>query len=115
MPTPPSRPPFRMAPLSVFDFPQYFKVRVTCLRTPAESNLQDLAGMLAHDGMYQAPDRLGTFIGNHDVARFMSEEGATIDGLKLAFTWLLTSRGIPTIYYGDEIAMRGGKRSGQSA
>ena len=28
--------------------------------------------------------------------------------MKLAFTYLLTLRGIPTIYYGDEIALRGG-------
>jgi glycosidase len=39
----------------------------------------------------------------------MSESGATIDGLKLACTFLMTLRGIPMIYYGDEIAMKGGR------
>lgn len=96
---------FQSDGLSVFDFPQYFKVREVLAR--GSGSLQDLAGMLGHDALYVAPDRLGTFIGNHDVIRFMNEEGATVERLKLAFTWLLTSRGVPTIYYGDEIAMRG--------
>jgi neopullulanase len=51
---------------------------------------------------------LVTFLGLHDVPRFMQESGGTIDSLKLAFTFLLTTRGIPLVYYGDEIAMRGG-------
>jgi glycosidase len=91
--------------LTVFDFPEYFKARDVFIRG---KSVRELAGMRAHDGLYKHADRLGTFIGNHDVARFMNEEGATADKLKLAFTWLLTSRGIPTIYYGDEIGMRGG-------
>jgi glycosidase len=38
----------------------------------------------------------------------MNEPGATQEGLQLAFTYLLTARGTPLIYYGDEIALRGG-------
>jgi neopullulanase len=38
----------------------------------------------------------------------MDEPRATVAGLKLAFTFLLTARGIPLVYYGDEIAMPGG-------
>jgi glycosidase len=48
------------------------------------------------------------FLGLHDVGRFLGEPGATPEGLKLAFTFLLTTRGTPLIYYGDEIGMRGG-------
>jgi glycosidase len=40
--------------------------------------------------------------------RFMNEPGATTEGLKLAQTLIMTSRGTPLLYYGDEIAMRGG-------
>jgi glycosidase len=40
--------------------------------------------------------------------RFMNETGATTEGLKLAQTFILTTRGIPQIYYGDEIALPGG-------
>jgi glycosidase len=38
----------------------------------------------------------------------MNEEGATIEKLELAFAFLLTARGIPMLYYGDEIGMAGG-------
>jgi glycosidase len=43
------------------------------------------------------------------VPRFMSEPGATIASLKAAFTFLATVRGTPLVYYGDEIAMPGGR------
>jgi neopullulanase len=38
----------------------------------------------------------------------MSEKGATIAGLELANAFVLTTRGVPQLYYGDEIAMEGG-------
>ena len=38
----------------------------------------------------------------------MNETGATTAGLKLAQTFIMTTRGIPQVYYGDEIAMPGG-------
>jgi len=37
----------------------------------------------------------------------MSEKGASIAGLKLANVFGLTTRGVPQIYYGEEIAMTG--------
>lgn len=54
------------------------------------------------------PRVLVTFLGLHDMPRFLSESGADLAGLMLAYTFLLTTRGTPLIYYGDEIAMRGG-------
>jgi neopullulanase len=90
---------------ALFDFPSFYPIR----RAFAEGkSIRDLASMLAHDHLYPNSNNLVTFLGLHDVARFMNEPGATVDGLKLAFTYLLTSRGIPMIYYGDEIAMPGG-------
>ena len=65
--------------------------------------------MLSRDRLYRDPDSsLVTFLGLHDVDRFMNERNATVDGLKLAYTLLLTARGTPLIYYGDEIGMPGG-------
>lgn len=90
---------------SVFDFPLYFAMRKTFANGEALRNIPQTFG---HDRLYPDPDLLVTFLGLHDVSRFMSEPGATLDGLKLAFTVLLTTRGVPMIYYGDEIAMRGG-------
>jgi glycosidase len=89
----------------LFDFPLYGAIR----RAFGQAKpVPELAYVTAHDSMYTSPDNLVTFLGNHDVARFLNEPGATIDGLKLAFTYLFTTRGIPMIYYGDEIALRGG-------
>jgi glycosidase len=64
--------------------------------------------MLARDHLYPRPQDLVTFLGLHDVARFMNEPGATHEGLALAFTFLMTARGTPLVYYGDEIGMPGG-------
>jgi glycosidase len=90
---------------SVFDFPLYYKFRDAFGQGKPVSVLPALLG---HDFLYPNPDRLVTFIGLHDVSRFLNEPQASIDTLKLAFTCLLTTRGIPMIYYGDEVAMRGG-------
>jgi len=49
-----------------------------------------------------------TLIGNHDDPRFLSEPGATIQEMKAATGFLLTVRGIPQLYAGDEVAMKGG-------
>jgi glycosidase len=64
--------------------------------------------VLAHDYLYPHPETLVPFIGVHDMQRFMSEKGATVEGLKLAQTFLMTTRGTPLLYYGDELAMPGG-------
>ena len=90
---------------TVFDFPTFYTIR----HAFAEGKpVRDVAVMTGHDYLYPNASLLVTFLGLHDVSRFMNEEGATAQGLDLAFTFLLTARGIPMIYYGDEIGMRGG-------
>jgi glycosidase len=90
---------------TLFDFPLYYPLR----RAFAERKpIREVAQMLARDRLYPRPGELVTLLGLHDVRRFMDEPGATVAGLKLAFTFLLTARGIPLVYYGDEIAMPGG-------
>ncbi len=91
---------------TVFDYPVYFTLREAFARG---KNLDSLIKMIANDRLYPDPASLVTIFGDHDVSRFMSEAGATVEGLKLALTFLLTARGIPVIYYGDEIAMQGGE------
>ncbi len=90
---------------SLFDFPSHFALR----RAFANGkSIRELANMVGHDYLYPNAATLVTFLGLHDVPRFMNEPGATVDGLKLAFTFLLTARGVPMIYYGDEIGLPGG-------
>jgi neopullulanase len=89
----------------LFDFPLYYAIRSAFARG---GPVRDVAQMLGRDRLYHNPQQLVTFLGLHDVSRFMQEPGATTQGLKLAFTFLLTARGLPLIYYGDEIALPGG-------
>jgi glycosidase len=91
---------------TVFDFPTYFNIREVFAKG---GSLETAAKTLAKDRYYADPNSLVTFLGLHDVARFMNEQGATLAKLKLAFTYLLTVRGTPMIYYGDEIGMAGGE------
>lgn len=89
----------------LFDFPLHFTIR----RVFGEGqSIRAIGQMLSHDQLYRDPNSLVTVLGLHDVKRFMNEKGATEAGLKLAYTLLLTIRGTPLIYYGDEIALPGG-------
>ena len=90
---------------TLFDFPLMYPLR----RAFAEGkDIRELPRILASDPLYTNPKALVTVIGNHDLKRFMNEPEATIEGLKMAQTLIMTMRGIPQLYYGDEIAMEGG-------
>jgi glycosidase len=88
-----------------FDFPVYFPLRDAFARGRA---LKPVAQMVARDHLYPRPNELVTLLGSHDERRFMGEPGATHEGLRLAYTFLLTYRGTPLLYYGDEIGLPGG-------
>lgn len=61
---------------------------------------------LAFDHLYQNPFNLVTFVDNHDLSRFYSICGENLDKFKIGLGILLTTRGIPSIYYGTEILMK---------
>jgi glycosidase len=90
---------------TVFDFPMFFTLRDVLLRNAPVGRIADV---LRHDALYVHPEMLVPFFANHDVPRFASAEGSSLAKLKLAFGLTLTLRGIPEIYYGDEIGMPGG-------
>lgn len=62
---------------------------------------------LAQDFVYKDPMRNVIFLDNHDISRFYSVVGENTDKYKSSIAWLLTCRGIPQLYYGDEICMTG--------
>lgn len=90
---------------TLFDYPLYFVLRDVLLH---EAPVGRLADVLRQDSLYVRPDLLVTFFGNHDVARFAGVAGSPAEKLRLAFGLTLTLRGIPQLYYGDEIGMMGG-------
>jgi len=90
---------------TVFDFPTFFTLRDVLLK---QAPVGKIANILRQDSLYPHPDFLISFFANHDVPRFASMPGSSIVKVKLAFGLTLTLRGIPELYYGDEIAMPGG-------
>ncbi len=87
-----------------FDFPTYFALRDVFTKGAPMSRL---AEVLAQDSLYPHPERLVPFFGNHDTTRFVSAAKSE-ESLELAQVYVLTTRGMPEIYSGDEIAMAGG-------
>jgi glycosidase len=61
----------------------------------------------AQDFVYKDPMREVIFLDNHDLNRFYSVVGEDTTKYKMGLAWLLTFRGIPQLYYGDEILMTG--------
>ena len=66
------------------------------------------------DLVYANPMNLLTFLDNHDTSRFAQtdEMAKNLKRYKQAMIFLLTTRGIPQIYYGTEILMTGDKGKG---
>ncbi|MEO8820432.1 MAG: glycoside hydrolase family 13 protein [Ginsengibacter sp.] len=69
--------------------------------------VNELYTTLAQDFVYKDPMRNVIFLDNHDLSRFYSVVGTDMLKYKAALAWLLTCRGIPQLYYGDEIGMQG--------
>lgn len=61
----------------------------------------------SQDLLYKNPMGEVIFLDNHDLSRFYSVVKEDIAKYKMALGWLLTYRGIPQLYYGDEILMKG--------
>ncbi len=66
-----------------------------------------LYSTLAQDVIYKDPNRNVNFLDNHDMSRFFSQMGEDVAKQKMGLQWLLTCRGIPQLYYGTEILMKG--------
>jgi glycosidase len=90
---------------TLYDFTLFYALRNAFAKG---QSIRQVSQVFAKDWLYPKPNVLVSFLGVHDMERFMNEQGATIDGLKLAQTMIMTSRGTPLLYYGDEIAMPGG-------
>jgi neopullulanase len=66
-----------------------------------------LYSTLAADYLYENPMTNVIFLDNHDKSRIFSTVNEDIDKHKMAIGWLLTARGIPQMYYGTEVLMKG--------
>lgn len=110
-----------------FDFPIYWATLAAFAHNGG--GMMDLENTVRANEMVYGQFPMSPFLGNHDVTRFLSEAAGQIVGdarelgynnpppppgddtgyarLRLAWTFILTQRGVPLIYYGDEIGLPG--------
>jgi glycosidase len=65
-----------------------------------------------NDFLYPNPQNLLVFLENHDTGRFNEIYDQDIKAYQLGMALIATTRGIPQLYYGSEIGMRGDKSKG---
>jgi len=78
--------------------------------TDWDNGLARIYEHLALDFIYPDVKNLLVFLENHDTDRFLTDMPKDNAVFKQAYTFLLTSRGIPQLYYGAEILMNGTKK-----
>jgi glycosidase len=88
----------------VTDFQTLFQGILPALK---DGNASSLYQTLSNDILYKNPMTNVIFLDNHDMTRFLSQVNEDEEKLKSAIAWLLTCRGIPQLYYGTEILMKG--------
>jgi len=101
---------------TALDFP--FQ-RVAVEFASAYSDAESLKRLFDYDDYYtdtnSSASNLVTFLGNHDMGRAafligsrkVNPESQLLSRVKLAHSLLYLSRGIPAVYYGDEVGMTG--------
>lgn len=91
------------------DFQQLFYGIQEALTKPTEwtDGLNRLYTTTSQDFMYKDPLRQVIFLDNHDLPRFYSILKEDTAKYKMALSWLLTFRGVPQLYYGNENLMTG--------
>ncbi|HEY9650944.1 MAG TPA: alpha-amylase family glycosyl hydrolase [Coleofasciculaceae cyanobacterium] len=86
--------------MSILDFGLALAIR-EALGVYAEAGFQLVQSILDQDHCYYSATELITFIDNHDMHRFQTLNPDP-EALRLAIALIMTSRGIPCIYYGTE-------------
>ena len=104
----PNRDGFNSNLPTVMDFP-LMTALVEAFSAPGEGRARkngDIGAVyqaLAHDFIYQDLSHMMIFLANHDAARVGDVFGQDPAKMKLALTLLATLRGIPQLFYGDEM------------
>lgn len=100
----------RESGITLYDFPFATSIRKLFNK---EGDFQNLAYTIKKENeTFDDPCSLFTFIDNHDMPRFLSLH-KDIKDLHLALSLLLTSRGIPIIYYGTEQYLHDDTKNGE--
>ncbi len=101
---------------SVTDFPLNYALNAAFNQKEGwTEGMANLYMVLAQDFVYQNADSNVIFLDNHDITRFATQVEMNIEKYKMGITFLLTTRGIPQLYYGDEIMLPGNKSEGDAS
>lgn len=91
---------------SLMDFPLQDALINALLESEVGVNgLRRLHTMLANDFQYPDPQNLVVIGDNHDMSRLHTQLNEDPALTKMALTFLMTTRGIPQLFYGTEILM----------
>jgi len=91
---------------SVMDFPlQSAVVKALDSNDSWNSGFISVYETLATDFLYGDANNLVVFPDNHDMSRIYTQVGHDLQKWNMAMTLLLTTRGIPQVFYGTEILM----------
>jgi glycosidase len=97
---------------SVTDFPFYYNL-MQALNEQGNwnSGLTKIYDLLSQDSAYPNANANLIFVDNHDLTRYYTSVGHNLNTFKMGLALLLTTRGVPEIYYGTELLMEGDERS----
>jgi glycosidase len=91
---------------SVTDFQIHFALRDAFTQDFGwDSGIMKLYYAISQDRLYSDPKKNVIFMDNHDISRFFATVNRDMDKFKMAYAYLLTTRGIPQVYYGTELAL----------
>lgn len=68
-----------------------------------DTGLMELYYVLSQDRLYSDPMKNVIFLDNHDIDRFFGRVKEDPDLFKMGYTYLMTTRGIPQVYYATEL------------
>ncbi|KAG6267292.1 hypothetical protein E4U48_005134 [Claviceps purpurea] len=91
--------------LSLFNYPIFWPLQRFYQQKGSSQDLVDMHNQVG--SVFPDAAALGTFIDNHDNARFLSQKN-DVALLKNALTYVMLARGVPVVYYGTEQGYGGG-------
>ncbi|MCG8702393.1 MAG: cyclomaltodextrinase C-terminal domain-containing protein, partial [Bacteroidales bacterium] len=95
---------------NLFDFPtQESLVKALTQDETWGTGWVTLYESFSNDFLYPSPYELVVFPDNHDMNRFYKQVNQDVDLFRMGLAFILTTRGIPQIYYGTEIQMNNPK------
>jgi glycosidase len=98
---------------STTDFPLYYASSYAFNEEDTwTEGIARLYYILAEDFLYGNAYNNVIFLDNHDLSRYFTSVGEDLRKMKMGIAFLLTTRGIPMIYYGTEILKTGHEHTG---